>query len=139
MQRITVHRLSAMFLIAALSLFATTVGSAAGRSARAGKAAKRSARHRAKHPAPARLVLGGVTSANGPVVVQVSTDGREIVRATMAIQQKCQPSGAALFVPDSYTHVPISATGAFYSRGEWSTPLTEPPITGLTSAGQLSG
>jgi hypothetical protein len=132
-------RLSAIFLVAALSLFAATVGSAAGSSGTVGKVAKHSARHGAKRSTPAGVVFGGVTSAGGPVVIQVSRDGREIVRATMAVQQKCQPSGATLFVPDYYTQVPIRATGAFQSGGEASFPLTEPPITGVTTTSRLSG
>jgi hypothetical protein len=54
-----VNWLSAMFLVAALSLFATTVGSAAGSSGRTGKVAKHSTRHRVKHSAPAGVVFGG--------------------------------------------------------------------------------
>lgn len=120
MQRITVHGLSAMFL-AALTLFATTAGSAAGSSGRAGKAAKHSARHRSKHPVPAG-VFGGVTSAHAPVVIEVSRDGREVVMATMAVPVQCQMSGQAsnptLFLPVDYTHMPISATGAFHEGSE---------------------
>jgi hypothetical protein len=122
MQRITVYRLSAMLLVAALSLFATTVESAAGSSGRAGKAAKRSARHRAKHSVPAGVVFGGVTSTHAPVVIEVSRDGREVVQATMAVPVLCQMSGQAssqtLFLPVDYTHMPISATGEFHEGGE---------------------
>jgi len=138
MHRVVI-RLSAMFLVAALGLYATAVGSAAGSSGTLGKAAKHSSRHKAKHPVPAGLVFGGVTSAGGPVVVEVSRDGREIVRATIAVQQKCQPSGLTFFVPDSYIRVPIKAAGAFRSGGEWSAALTEPPVTGVTNTGSLSG
>jgi hypothetical protein len=134
-----VSRLSAMFLLAVLSLFAATVGSAAGSSGTVGKLAKHSARHKAKRPAPAGVVFGGVTAAGGPVVIQVSPDGREIVRATIAVQQKCQPSGATFLVPDTWTHLPIRATGAFQTSGEWSAALTEPPVTGVTNTGQFSG
>jgi len=138
MHRVVI-RLSAMFLVAALSMFTTAVGSAAGSPGTLGKAAKHSSRHKAKHPVPVGVVFGGVTSAGGPVVVEVSRDGREIVRATIAVQQKCQPSGLTFFTPDYYTHVPISATGVFHASEEWSAPLTEPPITGVTNTGSLSG
>jgi len=134
-----VNGLSAMFLVSALSLLVVNVGSAFGDSVAVGKAAKRSARHGAKRSAPAGVVFGGVTSAGSPVVIQVSQDGRQIVRATMAVPQKCQLSGATFFTPDDYIHVPITATGAFHSSGEWSAPLTEPPVTGVTSTSQLSG
>jgi hypothetical protein len=139
MQRITVHRLSAMFLVATLSLFVTTVGSAAGSSGRAGKA-KRSARHRAKHTAPAGVVFGGVTTAHAPVVIEISRDGREVVQATMAVPVQCQTSGlssnATLFLPVDYTHMPISATGVFQERGEKTD--SEAGKTS-TVTGQLSG
>ena len=139
MQRITVHGLSAMFL-AALTLFATTVGSAAGSSGRAGKATKRSARHRAKHPVPAGVVFGGVTSAHAPVVIEVSRDGREVVRAAMAVPVQCQMTGQAdnptLFLPVDYTHVPISATGAFH-EGKEKTESEAGHTTTVT--GRLSG
>jgi hypothetical protein len=134
-----VVRLSAMILVAALSLFAATVGSAAGSSGTVGKAAKRSARHKAKRPALAGVMFGGVTAAGEPVVIQVSRDGREIVKAAIALHQQCQSSGATVFVPDDYVHVPISATGAFQTGGEWGFPLTEPPVTGVTDTGHLSG
>jgi hypothetical protein len=139
MQRITVHGLSAMFL-AALTLFATSVGSAAGSSGRAGKAAERSARHRAKHPVPAGVVFGGVTSTHAPVVIEVSRDGREVVRATMAVPVQCQMTGQAanptLFLPVDYTHVPISATGAFH-EGQEKTESEAGNTTTVT--GRLSG
>lgn len=112
-----VRRLSAMFLVAALSLFATTVGSAAGSSGRTGKVAKHSARHGRKHSAPAGIMLGGVTSAGWPVVIEVSRDGREVVRATMAVPLKCQ-SGGDLILPSFYANMPIDATGAFQGGGE---------------------
>ncbi|HTD58755.1 MAG TPA: hypothetical protein VK672_07655 [Solirubrobacteraceae bacterium] len=128
-----------MFL-AALALFATTVGSAAGSSGRAVKAAKHSARHRTKHPVPAGVVFGGVTSAHAPVVIEVSRDGREVVMATMAVPVQCQMSGQAsnptLFLPVYYTHMPISATGAFHEGGEKTG--SEAGNT-TTVMGQLSG
>jgi hypothetical protein len=115
-----VNRLSAMFLVAALSLFATTVGSAAGSSGTVGKAAKRSARHKAKHLAPAGVVFGGVTSTHAPVVIQVSRDGRQVVEAAMAVP--CLFSvpipGVTVFLPHWYTNLPISATGAFQEKTE---------------------
>ncbi|HEV3070861.1 MAG TPA: hypothetical protein VGY76_05480 [Solirubrobacteraceae bacterium] len=139
MQRITVHGLSAMSL-AALALFATTVGSAAGSPGRVGKAAKRSARHRAKHPVPAGVVFGGVTSAQAPVVIEVSRNGREVAQAIMAVPVQCQMSDQAskptLFLPVAYTHLPISPTGAFHEGNE----KTESEAGHTTTVtGRLSG
>jgi hypothetical protein len=130
-----VNRLSAIFLIAALSLFATTVESAAG-SPGTGKVAKHSARHGKKRPVPAGVVFGGVTSAGWPVVIEVSRDGREVVRATMAVPLKCQ-SGGELVVPNYYTHVPISATGAFQGSGEVTVNGESAPTVTFTN--QMTG
>jgi hypothetical protein len=110
------NRLSALFLVAALSLFATTVGSAAGSSGKTGKTAKHPARRVAKRPALAGVVFGGVTPAGWPVVIEVSRDGREVVRATMAVPLTCQSGGQIL--PDYYTHIPISAAGVFQSSDD---------------------
>ena len=119
-----VNRLSAMFLIAALSLLAIGVEGAAGSSGRTGMMAKRtgmmakhSVRHGRKRPAPAGVVFGGVTVAGLPVVIEVSRDGREVVRATIAVPVKCQSGGESI-VSDYFTHVPISATRAFHDGDE---------------------
>jgi hypothetical protein len=108
MQRITVHQLSAIFLVAVLSQFAAVTASAAGNRRLAGRTAKRSAHHRAKRSTPTGGVFGGVTSAGWPVVIQVSSDGREVVRATMGLPMRCQPSGGEFDVADFYTGIPIS-------------------------------
>jgi hypothetical protein len=114
-----VSRLSAIFLVAALSLLAN-VGSALGNSGTVGKAAKHPARHGAKRPAPAGVVFGGVTSTHAPVVIQMSRDGRQVVEATMAVP--CLFSlpipDVTVFVPNYYMHLPISATGAFQEKTE---------------------
>jgi hypothetical protein len=118
--RCVVNRLPAMLLLAALSLLAANVGSAAASPGKLGKAAKHSARHKAKRPALAGVMFGGVTSAHAPVVIEVSRDGREIVEATMAVP--CLFSlpvpGITVPIPNYYTHLPISATGAFQGQGE---------------------
>jgi hypothetical protein len=119
MHRVVI-RLSAMLLVAALSLFAATVGSAAGSSGRTGKAAKHSARHGSKRSAPAGVMFGGVTSSHAPVVIQVSRNGREVVEAMMAVP--CLFSvpnpGVTVFIPSPYTHLSISATGTFQGKLE---------------------
>jgi hypothetical protein len=119
-----VSRLSGIFLVAALSLFSGVAG-AAGSSTTARKAAKHSARHRAKRPARAGVVFGGVTSALAPVVIEVSRDGREVVQAAMAVPAQCQtssqPGNPTLFLPAHYAHLPISAAGTFQEGGEKTT------------------
>jgi hypothetical protein len=141
MHRVVI-RLSAMFLVAALSLFAATVGSAAGSSGTVGKLAKHSARHKAKRPAPAGVVFGGVvTSDHAPVVIQASRDGREVVEATMAVPclfsvPAPAPTPVTLLLPNSYTHLSISATGAF--QGKYEKTESEGGNT-QTGTGQVSG
>ncbi|MFI5008830.1 MAG: hypothetical protein ACHQDY_00980 [Solirubrobacterales bacterium] len=114
---LVVNRQSAMFLAAALILLAIGVESAAGSSGRTGTMAKHSARHGRKRPAPAGVVFGSVTAAGFPVVIEVSRDGREVVRATIAVPVKCQ-SGGEPVISDYFAHVPISATGAFQDSDE---------------------
>jgi hypothetical protein len=114
-----ISRLSAMILVASLGLVFADVGSALGSPGAIGKVAKHSARRGAKRAAPARVVFGGVTSTHAPVVIQVSRDGREVVEATMAVPCLFTvPLPATVFLPDTYTHLPISATGAFQGQGE---------------------
>jgi hypothetical protein len=137
MQRIIVHRL-AVVLVAALTPYAAIVASAAGSAGPAGKAAKRSAHHGAKRSTSAGVVLGGVTSTGWPVVIQVSRDGRQVVRATMGLPMKCQPSGAEFGVADFYTHVPISARGAFQGTQEGS-PTEIGNNQTVTVTGQMTG
>jgi hypothetical protein len=64
--RCVIHRvatgLSAVFLIAALSLLATGVEGAAGNSGSNGMMAKHSARHGRKRPAPAGVGAVGFTA-----------------------------------------------------------------------------
>jgi hypothetical protein len=136
-----VNRLSAIFLVAALSLFAVIVGNAAASSGTVGKVAKHSARHRAKRPALTGVMFGGVASARAPVVIQVSRNGREIVEATMAVPclfsvPAPAPTPVTLLLPNNYTHLAISATGAFQGKYE----KTESEVGNTsTGTGQLSG
>lgn len=132
-----VTRLSATILVAALSLCATAVGGAAGSSWTAGKAAKRSVRHKVKRPALAGVVFGGVTSTHAPVVIQISRDGREVVEATMAVPCLFSlPTPVAIPVPNYYAHLRISATGAFQEKAEHTE--SEAGKT-ATATGSISG
>jgi hypothetical protein len=139
MQRITVHQLSAIFLVVVLSQFAALTASAAGNRRVAGRTAKRSAHHRAKRSTPTGGVFGGVTSAGWPVVIQVSSDGREVVRATMGLPMRCQPSGGEFDVADFYTGIPISATGAFQGKEESSSSVGLSNGQVGTVTGQMTG
>jgi len=131
-----VNGLSALSLVAALSLLAN-VGNALGNSGTVGKTAKHQARHGAKRPALAGVVFGGVTSSHAPVVIQVSRNGREVVEATMAVPCLFSlPAPATLFLPNDYTHLSISATGAF--QGKYEKTESEGGNTD-TGTGQVSG
>ena len=115
-----ISQLSAMILVASLGLVFADVGSALGNSGTVGKAAKHPARHGAKRRTPPGLCSAAWTSTHAPVVIQVSRDGRQVVEATMAVP--CLFSvpipGVTVFAPNYYTHLPISATGAFQEKGE---------------------
>jgi hypothetical protein len=59
------------------------------------------------------VVYGGLTTPNGfPVVIEVSKNRRQIVRATIGIRLQCS-SGGTFTVPDEYTKVPVSKKGKF--------------------------
>ena len=77
---------------------------------------------------------------HAPVVIEVSRDGREVVQATMAVPVQCQMSDQSsnplLFLPVDYTHMSISATGAFQEASEKT--VNEAGHT-TTVTGQLSG
>ena len=133
-------RLSVSFLVAALSLFAATAASAAGSPGQVRTAARHPSPQRPKRPTPAGVVFGGVTSAHAPVVIVVSRNRREVVQATMAVPAQChasgQPSSGPVFLPVHYTHLPVSATGAFQEVGEAT--VNEAGST-TTVTGHLSG
>jgi hypothetical protein len=133
-------RLSVSFLVAALSLFAVTATSAAASPQQVRMAARHPSPHRPKHPTPAGVVFGGVTSAHAPIVIVVSRNRREVVQATMAVPAQCQtsgqPSSEPVFLPVHYTNLLISGTGAFQEGGE--TTVSEAGET-TTITGHLSG
>lgn len=62
--------------------------------------------------AAAGVIYGGLTSQRFPVVIEVSTNRRQVVSATLAIRTMCT-SGATLTVPDSYIRLPISKKRRF--------------------------
>jgi hypothetical protein len=52
------------------------------------------------------LTLGGLTSKGWPVYIQLSANGKQVVRAVAAIETPCS-KGSSLFAPDKWTRVPI--------------------------------
>ena len=52
------------------------------------------------------LPLGGLTSKGWPVYIQLSANGRQIVRALAGIEAPCSKGGAFAF-PDKWTRVPV--------------------------------
>jgi hypothetical protein len=64
--------------------------------------------------APGGVVFGGRTAQAWPVAIETSQDGRQIVRADVALSVKCGISATSVF-HDSYAHIPLSASGSFSS------------------------
>jgi hypothetical protein len=60
----------------------------------------------------AGVVYGGLTSQRHPIVLEVSRNGREVVRAAIAIRLQCTSGGGAT-VPDGYTRLTLTAGGRF--------------------------
>jgi hypothetical protein len=57
-------------------------------------------------------VYGGVTAQGFPVVIETSTNGRKIVRATIAIRLSCT-SGGAFTTPDRFAGMRVSKKRKF--------------------------
>jgi len=112
------HRLLLATLVVGLTIGPAIAASAAPGPGVAAKAAKSSARHAAKRVAKAGGVFGAVRDDGLPVVIQVSRDGREVVRMAAAVPLRCQPSGDMLVLPVAFAHVPIAASGAFQASVE---------------------
>jgi len=117
MLRPILHRLLLATLVVGLTICPAIAASAAP-GPLAAKAAKSSARHASKRVAKAGGVFGAVRDDGLPVVIQVSRDGREVVRMAAAVPLRCQPSGNMLVLPAAFAHVPIAASGAFQASVE---------------------
>jgi hypothetical protein len=52
------------------------------------------------------LTLGGLTSKCWPLYIQLSANGKQIVRAVAAIESPCS-NGLSWFMPDTWTRVPV--------------------------------
>lgn len=57
-------------------------------------------------------VLGGLTSQGFPVLVEVSSNGRQLKRAVAGIELRCS-SGGRFAVSDRWTRVPVTRRGTF--------------------------
>ncbi len=122
-----------------LGLLGPATSSAAQVAPKAGRASGHHAARAASRRSLAGAVFGGVTSSGAPVVLQVSRSGREIVKAAIAVNDKCQPSGVEFLTPDLYTRVPVSSKLAFHETAEWQEALSSAPVTGATWTSQISG
>jgi hypothetical protein len=133
--------ISAGLLGAGLFIGVTAATAQSGALA-AATAAHQSAAHRANHASHGAVVYGGTTSANAPVVIQVSPNGREVAKATMAVPVHCQAPGQAasptIYMPDVYTHIPINSARAFHDNLE-TPPLSIEGNGSLVITSRLSG
>ena len=75
------------------------------------------------------LVFGAVTAQGYPVVIQLSKTGRQVTRATIGIELKCQVPGD-ITIPDDVTKIPVSAAGKF-SAEQPVTRIPADPAAGL--------
>lgn len=57
-------------------------------------------------------VLGGLTSQGFPVLIEVSSNGRQIRRAVAGIEQRCS-AGGRFATSDKWMRVPVSRRGTF--------------------------
>ena len=134
MSRLSGHRLSAAMVCAMLALFMSLAGtgyaaiklSANGLGAKPIKPSeinKGSLRaqdfgvrlvHRgaAKTPVQPGVVFGGRTMQSWPIVIEVSKDARQVVRADVGLHLQCT-TGMFINTPDNYRQLPLSTTGRF--------------------------
>ncbi len=68
----------------------------------------------AKTPPPTGVVFGGRTAQSWPIAVEVSKDGRQVVRADVGLHLACTAGGSANQF-DNYRKLPLSTTGSFSS------------------------
>jgi hypothetical protein len=58
------------------------------------------------------VVFGGRTQQSWPIAVEISKDGRQVVRADVGIHLQCT-TGMSINTPDNYRQLPLSTTGRF--------------------------
>jgi hypothetical protein len=78
-------------------------------------ASPRGAGPTARTAAAAGVVYGGLTNATDrfPVVVEVSKNRKQIVRASAGIRLQCSSGTGGFTIPDSYGKLKVSKTGKF--------------------------
>jgi hypothetical protein len=86
--------------------------------------------------APAR-VLGGTTSDDWPVVVEINKSGKQLVRASIGLGLDCT-SGGWIGLPDFYKKLRISKKGKF-GASFGPIPTNNPDGTKTAFEGSVSG
>jgi hypothetical protein len=66
----------------------------------------------AKTAVPSGVVFGGRTAQSWPIVIEVSKDARQVVRADVGLRLQCT-SGDFTNQSDNYRKLPLSTTGRF--------------------------
>ena len=84
-------------------------------------------------------VYGGVTASGYPVVIKLSKSGKQVVRATMGLELKCQTPGD-LTLPDFFQKLPVVGRkfGVTYGPQE----VAGDPATGVSKiviSGSITG
>lgn len=86
---------------------------------------------------PVGVVLGGTNQQGWPTVVELSKNGRQVVRIITGIRLTCS-AGGTMSAPDAYVRVPVSKRGKFAASFG---PETERNADGTTTdvQGSMSG
>ena len=66
----------------------------------------------ARHAASAGAVYGGTTAQDFPVIIELRSNRRQVVRAVIGIRLSCT-SGGSFSLADNYVKVPVSRQGKF--------------------------
>ena len=82
-----------------------------------------------KAKAAQNFVFGGVTSSGYPVVIRLSRTGKQVVRAAIGLELKCQTPGD-LTLPDVFEKLPIAAGKFGVTYGP--TEIAGDPATGVS-------
>jgi hypothetical protein len=78
----------------------------------AASASPHGARPYARSTAAAGAVYGGITPQSFPVVIELSKNRREVVRAAIALRMPCTAGGVSV-QPDRYNKLTVSKKGKF--------------------------
>jgi hypothetical protein len=85
------------------------------------------------------FVYGGVTATGYPVVIRLSRNGKQVVRATIGLELKCQTPGD-LTLPDDFTKLAI--TGGKFGASYGPQEVPGDPATGVSKiviSGSITG